>query len=725
MSFQPQGIAVGTLRARGAVRNEPAQKLWLRQVLERAEFMPRALPPAAVLIVRNLRQPLQAPADGRHGHDSAQRFGDATREQLDRLYLLAARPARGEPAFGAAAVVFDSPAELLACFLVDLASSRTADRWWWHWLMKRIGTGWRAEHALVQLLGDELHLLPAVVVQLTQRRALQTLEKLAESELFGLLDRLCTRHRLQVVAGILSHRKPHAFPADQRYWQMIANSAAAAEGSAPDVGAGGTPSTQVEMAMRQLQTEVPASWQRPLLRLFVALSLQLFHAPWMLRSDSGQRCLVDRVVDRQSVPAGATDAQAPLPEPVAQAPGIPEEIPTTHRPDRHPSGLAQTPLNAPHARLHGRRVVEVVAATRSGRSAASNPRAPLSVSPGPEVGPAAKAEGSVAQPPAAACEQGVSTRLGGCFYLLNLFTALDLPDRFEEAWSLASRLGPWALLEAVTRAWTSPVAPEVADDPIWSLLRELDGRGPAEIVGSGLQVGCDFQLPAVWMSGELDLVPPFYWSCAQGRLRLWEAQGVLLADQPVATRPVRQARALCRSVHGHQQVSLVRAAARKAPGTPPDLGGCSPALRRVLGWLLPVLRTRMAQAMGEESLSVERLSRLLTCPAKVYAGATHLDVVMALDDIRMELRQAALDRDPGWLLPVLRTRMAQAMGEESLSVERLSQLLTCPAKVYAGATHLDVVMALDDIRLELRQAGLDRDPGWLPGWARVVSFHFE
>jgi hypothetical protein len=46
-------------------------------------------------------------------------------------------------------------------------------------------------------------------------------------------------------------------------------------------------------------------------------------------------------------------------------------------------------------------------------------------------------------------------------------------------------------------------------------------------------------------------------------------------------------------------------------------------------------------------------------------------------------------------------------------------------RVALTATHCDVTLDLDDIRLPERRAGLDRDPGWVPWLGRVVLLHFE
>jgi hypothetical protein len=77
-----------------------------------------------------------------------------------------------------------------------------------------------------------------------------------------------------------------------------------------------------------------------------------------------------------------------------------------------------------------------------------------------------------------------------------------------------------------------------------------------------------------------------------------------------------------------------------------------------------------------------------------------------------------------WLaaaLPALHAYWAARLPEPVV----LSEVLRDPARLYLTRTHVDVVFRLDQIRLELRAAGIDRDPGWVPGLGRVVAFHFE
>jgi hypothetical protein len=55
----------------------------------------------------------------------------------------------------------------------------------------------------------------------------------------------------------------------------------------------------------------------------------------------------------------------------------------------------------------------------------------------------------------------------------------------------------------------------------------------------------------------------------------------------------------------------------------------------------------------------------------------------------------------------------------------LSPHLPTPAHIHPSRTHIDIVFSLEHISLDLRLAGLDRNPGWVPELARVITFHYQ
>jgi hypothetical protein len=69
-----------------------------------------------------------------------------------------------------------------------------------------------------------------------------------------------------------------------------------------------------------------------------------------------------------------------------------------------------------------------------------------------------------------------------------------------------------------------------------------------------------------------------------------------------------------------------------------------------------------------------------------------------------------------WLCSVLRLPRRAAVG---------AFVLRRSAQVRATADRVDVTLALDELAFEIRLAGLDLDPGWIPAGGRTVAFHYE
>lgn len=86
--------------------------------------------------------------------------------------------------------------------------------------------------------------------------------------------------------------------------------------------------------------------------------------------------------------------------------------------------------------------------------------------------------------------------------------------------------------------------------------------------------------------------------------------------------------------------------------------------------------------------------------------------------------QSSLQRWLDWLMPYTRARLRLALGlAENDDVGRA--LCGYRARVFVTATHMDVMFSLEELLVEIRLAGLDRDPGWIPATGRIIRFHFE
>ena len=152
------GVEVGRLRVHGDT--EPLRlRLGVERVLGAADLVGARLPPAAVLVVRTLRDPMPGRLDvSRAGPDRD--WEQRVRDDLDDLVLRAARPASGPADPRAPAVVFADRAELLACAWREARHTGRATSWWWRAL--RIDDLPR----LLLALADAVNAVPAVVVSL-------------------------------------------------------------------------------------------------------------------------------------------------------------------------------------------------------------------------------------------------------------------------------------------------------------------------------------------------------------------------------------------------------------------------------------------------------------------------------------------------------------------------------------------------------------------------------
>jgi hypothetical protein len=77
-----------------------------------------------------------------------------------------------------------------------------------------------------------------------------------------------------------------------------------------------------------------------------------------------------------------------------------------------------------------------------------------------------------------------------------------------------------------------------------------------------------------------------------------------------------------------------------------------------------------------------------------------------------------------WLAPVIAGRLSSALGIADPS-EAARWLIERRAAILASPAHLDVMLQLDVLAVEIRLALLDRDPGWIPATAMTVRFHYE
>ncbi len=548
---------VGTLRVRSAAGDTPAVRLAASAWLGGAELHPRELPPSAVLIVRRMTDPLpgKLPAGGPTPPDPA--WERAARASLGDFCRRAARPARGPVPPGAEAVLFADEAEMLACLALDLARGNAPGRWWWSLVLRRRGT-----RDLPSLFAAEPTRVPALFHHLEQwHRAAEICESLSEAEAKAILQSMAGAHGTPDLAKALS-------------------APAGSAGILPAGGKGGKtapePAAAVDKHRERPAWSPQPAWQRrlraipdvtrlaPAQRVLLAAALALFEEPGRARSAAfasevrtwwEEGAAVERAEGREGENTETEgkgggggghrgpSPPVPLSHPHSLPPGEgappPEEARWRERsrrtesppPDLH-SDQARPLLGGRDARaadrgeigegLEAMPTLTDKAAPPSSAEAAAEPSSaevwqgtePLEIE---TEEPVTEEEVQAAEDAAGLVfEEGVATEIAGLFYLINLMTALNIPDAFEE-------VGAWGILEAIARALLGPLPDDLATDPVWRVLALLDGREfPPLPVGRGSGRGAWDQIPPLPEEGRGWERGPG----GEGLLRLRLAQGL-------------------------------------------------------------------------------------------------------------------------------------------------------------------------------------------------------
>ncbi len=686
----PATAAIGTLRLTGAAADTPALRLRAARELAGADLSPPGLPPAAVLVVRRLADPLPRRLAGREPRlrpDAA--WERAVRERLAAALRSAARPdPHGVVPAEAPALVFADEAELLACVVRQRVRGELAALWWWRAVRRRLPPAATA--------GLENGRDPSPFLAACPREAPAALAWLARwGEAAAVAAAFTPASAKRVLAALAAE---HGLPPDLVAASGEKESEMSDPGD-PDVGSAAPTSTVPPEPWRDwLPSEFLAVPLAPEVRYLFGVALGLAAAPHRLRSAD-----VIEKARRSWLPL------SPFTRPPSTGSGEPANgsgAPSTAGGGTSTAGGeasaagGETSTAGGEASTAGGEASTAggeastagggtstgggeTSAAGGGTPAGSGGRRAGSGGPTaererlaprlcagatatlePRPAPAVSSEVTQRKTPAWG-EEGIATRIGGVLYLIHALLDLGLPEAFEPGWRLASAAGPWGTLDLLGRGLLGARFAEVAGDPLWVALAELAGWLSVDRKGS---LRTAYRVPADWPKKLADPCYGFAWSAAGGRLRVWSAAGYLIADvRRGPDKPSRQARReLARLAGVPDDARLIRRQAAAAPLVrllPPLPPGCPPHLGRWLAAALPAVRRRLLLAL---------------------AG-----------------RRAA----PGRRDPVARA-------------------LAVRGRLYLTSSHVDLVLPLAAAELAARRAGLDRDPGWLPAFGRVVSFHF-
>ncbi len=692
---------IGKLRVLGPPRDSTALRLGLTTRFGNALLRPSSMPPSAILVVKKLTYSWPGPRwDGANLHDP--RWERTVRASVLASWAGAARPRQGAVPENTEAVRFADEAELLACLSLDMLTGSTG-KWVWQQVIRSLPSAactgiyglWKSKPTILPALIGYVHawarLAPALSA-LSAEAALDLALDIATA--FGVdTPALSIRDRRaksrETGSGSIQPdpaAEPDSTGGGASPWDELPADLAKVTRRLPEQGVlagvawlirhrpgrirGRAYPDTITKRPRPMEFPMPDSVesiskpsenQRSSQEALAAPSSKPpENAPEWRSQDHGEpahRFPEPNAAPRQtaaspppssaapalgSASAGSgafrSEAVKPKPGPLPSKPGHGEDkngdavhpdvplfkpsippfaTPTANSPDGFPR-IAQAFSQPPEdVKTDSTRMTSEAAPARIVSDAAAVPdtqAAHAAAFDGSDA-PAYPTEVSEREFPA-----GMHTNLAGIFYLINAMLEWQWVETMRAA-GCGDGLGAWDWLELIARALLdgmdrmddSAPAPAGADDPLWAALAGLAGRE----------------------SGTL----PY------------------LAQSAVS---------------------------EAGTGTDADAG-----------------TEILTVADAEAGVEAEPLSGPFTA--------------MLSRDTRMMLVR---------LLPGLRARLSHPLPQGNLH-DIVPVMLRMEGIVHTGATHVDVMLRMADIRIPVRFAGLDRNPGWAPEFGKVIYFHFD
>jgi hypothetical protein len=692
--FTGNNTQIGILRIKIEGDNTPSLCLSLSNMLSNADMRPKGISPSAILIIRDLSDPLPGRLKPRPGVMQV----DATWEQavqsaLSRIYHQAVRPVNGYIPSNADAVLFADEGEMLACLALDMKRGEAFGRWWWKVVMKNFS----APGNPGDLLCSRGIFVPAALHHLVEwDKAEEVVSSLSPGQALSVISCICTEFKIPD----FSTGTVLAFPASDKVisqneyagpgrevLHVFSTELRTSSGSGPQTG-------QWERRLLSLPQRIGK--ERVLL---LGLGLSLYQEPDMVRMDtfvrqvrkwwhsqevSGEEYLYERSPDMKRPVHETRVHKTPVSNTrvhetsVHETPGRETPAPSSRMQDMDltrydtagetgsddggftidnenrmtaPEQFIFEEEKAGQVRHQDSTVVEKVPGSEVkegiGQTGESHSRnEPIHREESPAFRESNERTEIPSIKPAEPLEEAVNTRLGGIFYLINLMRKLDLPACFEEGWQLASQLGSWGTLDVLGRALSGQ---ELAEDPVWNVLAQLGGRESGELPGAVFYGNPAYRLPAGWLT-YVSADSIYYTAFSGQRLRLWSEEYLIFdcqADEPALEELVEKELKICSLTTdpaGFVSSRFDQAPVENITGTLVE--GLHPDLKGWLTMVMPFIRFWLRHALNYDGDISEML---LLCAGRLYITSTHVDLVMRMEDISLPVRMAGLDIDPGWL----------------------------------------------------------------------------
>lgn len=666
---QPADVVVAKVRLHAADRDAVSAR-------SRVEALLRVVPPqahghsqSALLCVRHLAVHRSSTAQPRQRCNMSE-DALALARRLGEVAASAQRPALEPISDGAAAVLFADRAELLACLVRDWLAGSAGRRWWWRVLFGGHDLG----HALWEACMRSPDFVPAMLDRLAHGGdASRWVCSLSADALHPLHAAVAAAHGL---ARVL---------------------VAVGPASAGDVG-------PAQFDARTVDADAEGTHRRQAL--------------------SAARSTPAALRWRATAPAPTGSGLAAPQTPALVSRHIPEAMSPNLLPAQR--ALLTLALGLARAPIELRASAGVVALWLGSEvprappptASASAPAFPVNAAAPQPVRVDAVSDPQQMQRPQAGPANGTPTAwFDGCGAPDGVASACTQVDAIASA---VHKLGP-PVRPAPGSGSSTLVTPQVVL-PVFAAAPAFD-RGTADTKFGGL-------LHLINVAVALDLYADFTRPAEPGiALPLWDflaLAGDYLIGAPLRCDPLWPLLA-----------GLSGRSADEPPGlhfTPPA-EWCPPA-----SWLRPFTNIRGAWRWwtGPARLQVMHPAGFMLVDLPRDPGDPRRQLSRAMRPYRKTCRfrlaagSSAVAPEPfdamarwcGWLMPFLRAHVAIALRHQPPDAA-FSLLVDQPARLVLSAARLDVHLSLDHLPIQVRLAGLDRNPGWVPAGGRSIAFHYD
>ena len=700
VSWGHEKTVVRRLRVRGRKLDPLAAQLRLDNLLQTTELHPAWLPPSAIVCLHQLRDPLPRvlKLQSRSAMQSLA-WQQAVSAVVQEKIRSAVRPVSAEVSSEASAVIFNDQAELLACLAMDWLEDRLGSRWWWRSLFK--------DQDVAGIVPEAWSNAPQYVPQA--------------------LELLATKHRLEPFARALSADRARVLLREVTRSFALHELQSALDAGFEQVSRGPgddkTPAPQFQHASLDSNATGVRSRPVPPWRLLVPESLA--QSPGLERE-----CLIGVALTIRRAPAAARSsrfARATLSW--LRAAGADEIVPVGDSSEPYAGRGAQSDddlqVKAHRESLEVRQSTATLSGPAARESLLSEPTPP---------GRHAKPRPATKESPRDEPEYPPQSTQAHIFSSSSDLDTTGASERkaapSARRQSLASSAIVRHIREASTPGPSNSIASPGDETSPASFPEEQSFEAATDVlrvdeVRVETEFGGIFYLINLGIFLELygDFTAPARKSLALSIFDFIALVGRRLLNGQITEDPVWE---LLAQLAGRGELD--------APGKgfePPDEWRLPaqwleafPDERR-FEWTTDGERLRVGHPAGFLLLDVP----LADSPAKqlkremmVYHASAKRQ--RSRKSFSVSRNGTNLEQWLDWIMPYVRVRLCRALGIADASDPGLA-LGAQRASILLTGVHLDIFFALSEHPLEIRLAGLDRDPGWVPAAGRFVRFHYQ